>query len=204
MNNIVEKEQYKGYTICIISDDDPMNPRTEFDNLGTIVTWHRRYNLGDNQPDIEPKEWLTENVNEIKCILPVYMYEHSGITISVSSFNDSWDSGQLGFIYVTKEKLKQQGLQDKTIDEIKAYLTGEIKMYDQYLTGNVYGYEIYYNDNCIDSCWGYFGNDHESHILPDARKVIDATIARHYKDHFHQLKQWIKNKVPLMYRKPAK
>src|SRR3990167_5127523 len=29
------------------TDTDPMNPRTEYDCLGTIYHWHQRYNLGE-------------------------------------------------------------------------------------------------------------------------------------------------------------
>ena len=37
---------YKGCTIEIEQDPDPMNPRTEYDNLGTMICCHKRYNLG--------------------------------------------------------------------------------------------------------------------------------------------------------------
>ena len=42
------------YEVCegfkIYTDEDAANPRTEFDNVGTMVCWHRGYNLGDEQP----------------------------------------------------------------------------------------------------------------------------------------------------------
>lgn len=37
-------------------------------------------------------------------ILPVFVFEHSGTSISVSEFGDRWDSGQAGWIYTTKEQ----------------------------------------------------------------------------------------------------
>ncbi len=42
-----ENINYRGFEIKIESDSDPMNPRTEFDNLGTMVCLYRRYELGD-------------------------------------------------------------------------------------------------------------------------------------------------------------
>ena len=43
MKNIIENEKYK---LEIFDDLNPCSPR-EFDNLGTMVCFHRRYNLGD-------------------------------------------------------------------------------------------------------------------------------------------------------------
>ncbi len=37
------REEYKGHTIIIEQDEDGMNPRTEWDNLGTMVFFHRNY-----------------------------------------------------------------------------------------------------------------------------------------------------------------
>ena len=45
----METEEYKGYTIKIEHDDYPDNPR-DWDNAGEMVCWHRRYNLGDEEP----------------------------------------------------------------------------------------------------------------------------------------------------------
>jgi hypothetical protein len=36
--------------------DEVDSPR-DWDNLGTMACWHRRYNLGDEQPRLEPAEW---------------------------------------------------------------------------------------------------------------------------------------------------
>ena len=43
MKNIIENEKYK---LEIFDDLNPCSPR-EFDNLGTMVCFHRRYDLGD-------------------------------------------------------------------------------------------------------------------------------------------------------------
>jgi len=37
-------------------------------------------------------------------ILPLYLYDHSGITMSTSVFSCPWDSGQVGWIYASKQK----------------------------------------------------------------------------------------------------
>ncbi len=37
----------KPYTLSVVPDDDPVSPREDRDNFGTIVCFHRRYTLGD-------------------------------------------------------------------------------------------------------------------------------------------------------------
>jgi len=217
MNNIIETIKYKNFDIEINQDIDSQNPRKEFDNLGTMIFFHKRYNLGDetnlNSNDFnnwhEVEKYIIKNYNPF-VLLPVYMYDHSGITISCSltyPYNDKWDSCQIGFIFVEKEKIKKEyeykKLTKKRKEQIKKYLLNEVKIYDDYLTGNVYGYSINDNeDNFIDSCYGFYGyNFKENGLLEQAKNSIDCHIESKRKEHFEQLKKWIKGKVNIEYRK---
>jgi len=47
MENILETIEYLGCKIEIHLDEQPDNPRE--DSFGTMVCWHRNYNLGDEQ-----------------------------------------------------------------------------------------------------------------------------------------------------------
>lgn len=97
---------------------------------------------------------------DIALILPLYLYDHGGITISHGSFNDRWDSGQVGWHYVTKEAVEREWGGD--IEKARKYLEGELETYDHYLRGNVWGYEIETREGeYIDSCWGFYGDDLE-------------------------------------------
>jgi len=162
----------KKFELKIEQDTDPMNPRTDWDNLGTMVCFHKRYDLGDktdyrsNDYDSweELKEGIIKNEGEV-VILPLYLYDHSGITISTSPFDCNWDSGQIGFIFVSKYKMKKEGIDETKVEE---YLKGEVETYDQYLTGEVYCYEVYEIETCdkghehktlVESCGGYFGEE---------------------------------------------
>lgn len=153
-------------------DIEPMNPRTEWDNAFTIACKHRRYNLGDEQiGDIDEFIEYLES-DEVLMYKPVYMYEHSGITINTKGFSCGWDSGQIGFIYITKEDAETERL---SLDKLEKLLDGEIQTYDDYLTGTVYGFtyheEIRINPNGDtreineDSCWGFYGYDYMPCIL---------------------------------------
>ena len=77
---VAETEEYKGYTINVYYDDNPMNPITEWDILGTFKCFHTRYNLS-NTDEFDTVDELNKHLKD--CIsLPLYLYDHSGITIS--------------------------------------------------------------------------------------------------------------------------
>jgi hypothetical protein len=179
-----------------------MNPRgDDYDcNLGRIVAFHQRYNLGDDNKQLSNGEILKSNnfngwqamIDHVDSVeggilwLPVYLYDHSGITISTTGFRhiDSaqWDWGQLGFIYITKKKAREnwswKALSAKRIEQVYDALRSEIETYDQYLTGDVYRYTVIKPDGEDgDSCGGYYGHNHEeSGLLGDAQNSIDCEI----------------------------
>ena len=157
--------------LTIKQDLDPENPRAEWDNLGTFALFHKRYSLGDKH-DIRQQDFSSWNEmyayisKKLKAavILPIYLYDHSGLTISHRPFHCDWDSGQIGFAYVTKEKALEEfggkrvgmNLRHKVFMALKA----EIKTYDQYLTGDVWCYEIKNRDGEDIECgYGIYGRE---------------------------------------------
>jgi hypothetical protein len=159
------------YIIKTELHSDPENPR-DWDNLGTMVCFHGRYDLGDkhnyNSKDYNSWDEMERDIikrENVGVILPLYLYDHGGITMNTTGFSCPWDSGRVGFIFISKEKmLKEYGgkkVTQKLKDKIKEYLEGEVETYDQYLRGEVYRYEIFENgiDDPIESCGGYYGED---------------------------------------------
>ena len=124
------------------------DPRTENYNLGKMWCWHRRYNLGDESSDklhTEDYSGWSEIRNEIVkqhnpiAILPLYLYDHSGITMKTSPFSCPWDSGQVGFIFMTRDKLSDLGYKIASKGAVKqaiAILEAEVRDYDRYLCGD--------------------------------------------------------------------
>jgi hypothetical protein len=178
MNEAINKKRIENYLIEIFPEDSPESP-LEWDNLGTMICFHKSYSLGDKHNYIhndysgweEMKKAIIKNEN-VGVILPLYLYDHSGITISTSPFSCPWDSGQIGFIFISKKKmLGEYGgkiVTKKLKERVTEYLKGEVETYDQYLRGDVYGYRISKVTTCeqghehkeeLDSCWGYFGED---------------------------------------------
>lgn len=122
-------------TLEIIQDESPESPRS-WDNLGTMACSHRRYNLGDPTKtdkivgSTKPEAILRFIKRKDVISLPIYMYDHSGITIKTTPFSCPWDSGLVGYIFVTKETVRKEfGIKRVTkewIEKIKTYLEGEV------------------------------------------------------------------------------
>ena len=174
----VETIEYKGYEIHVYQDPDPESPR-EWDNLGTMTCFHRRYELGDKHSmDIEELKELVARKDVIS--LPLFLIDHSGVSMNTGGFShcdpQGWDWGQVGYIYVTREDaLKEFGKKKLTRalrEKVRKILEGEVEAYDQYLTGQVYGYVIERNGEHFHSCWGFSG-DPKDHLIPEAKSIID-------------------------------
>lgn len=163
-------------TIKVEIDGYPESPR-EWDNLGHMACVHERYNLGDKSGKLgfnmknlvesyeswdEVEEHLVENY-DAKVILPVFMYDHSGISLSCSPFGCRWDSGQVGFIYTTSMDIaKAYKDQAWTEEEVRACLLSEVNVYSSYVNGEVYGYVIEDEQGGIlDSCFGFIESAQE-------------------------------------------
>lgn len=187
-------ENHGDYRIEIFYDDDPSNPR-EDDNLSALVCFHGRYNLGD------PHDYRTEDHggwDDVRqaiirdydpvVILPLFLYDHSGITIRVGrGFGEidaqGWDWGCVGFAFVSRDKYDAERAvaPDYSPADAEARLRAEVETYDQYLRGEVFGYVVSKVSTCDhgdehadteDSCWGFYSVED---ALSEARAAAGVT-----------------------------
>lgn len=207
-DDIIESEEFDhGIVGRIYYDHTPLNPRKEWDNAATMVCWHQRYDLGDEQPTCDPLDYFRKLVND-ECphcegtgegtgnepdaepeggynpipdcahcegtgvvsdeevmglvedehyVLPLYLYDHSGITMCTSFFSCTWDSGRVGSIYISKAKAAQEGW--KTPEQAYEAMRAEVEEYDHYLTDQCYGYVVEDADGeQLGSCCGFLGD----------------------------------------------
>ena len=175
-----------GNTLQVINDESPESPRT-WSNLTKMVCFHRRYSLGDKhkyrQSDHnswdELKAAILKN-EDVAVIEPMYMLDHSNLTVSITPFSCPWDSGQIGFIYVTKEAAREcysvKNVNKKIRAKALECLKGEVETYDQYLNGDIYGFkELDANGIEVDSCWGFYGINPKDNGMADhiSAEILD-------------------------------
>lgn len=157
-----------GRKLRLVIEQDEMaeNPRS-WDNIGTMLCYHRYYNLGDYNSKKETESKLDEicrkygeeepeemNLYEKMCFilkqenifgLPLWLYDHSGISMSTGRV-DRLDSSLVGIIFVEKETFFAQTCKKDDCDwkkEAEEILRGEIETYSDYLEGNIYSWSLY-------------------------------------------------------------
>jgi len=181
----IKEERIGNYILRLYYDENPIDPREDY-NLSKMVCFHKRYSLGDDHDfksdDFdswdEMEKYIT-GTEDTLIIKPLYLYDHGGITISTSPFGDRWDSGQVGFVYVCKQdvrdsfSIKRCGQPMK--ERVDVLLEGEVDTYDKYLQGQVYGYEIGKvsedgHEEGLERCGGYFD---EEQCMYDGRVSLE-------------------------------
>jgi len=176
-------EIYKGYIAKIYFDPEPPNPRTEWDNVGTMVCFHKKYILGDKTK--VTKEELRELVKRDDVLaLPLYLYDHGGLAMRTGKFpqdSGGWDTSMVGYIYMEYstilKELTVQEIPPELLDRARGMLESEVQTYDDYLTGQVFSYRIEspYGEE-IHKDWGFFGDDGEKEMKSQYEFMIDSTI----------------------------
>jgi len=175
-----------------IWQDTDCNPRKDWDNFGTLafkgyresdesipdpINWlASKLGLEDDQVmRIANNLRVSYYSDEVKAVLearffneyvalPVYKYEHSGVAFNTTGFHCRWDSGQIGYIYITREDARNiwglKRLSPQKRQWALDILKGEVESYSQWANGELYGFTIEDEEKGIDdSCGGFYGND---------------------------------------------
>ena len=187
---LAHKETHADKVVKVYFDPDPLNPRKEWDNGTIMVHWHSRYDLGDKRVDRCTSDELVAQCQEegdpILAILPLYLYDHSGLSVSTGGFSCRFDSGQVGWVYITQSKSDEMGFpKEYTKEMYEEVIKGEVKNYDDYLTGQVFGYVVEGRDGDeLASCWGFVGDKDDclSEGKSAAEGVTDPAIERAQRD----------------------
>lgn len=190
MSEMYEYEFSDGSILTVEQEQNPENPR-EWDNLSQMICFHNRYQLGDKHSyksnDYSGWDELKKKIesdHDVSIIFPVYLYDHSGITVSTEPFSCPWDSGQVGWIFCTKQQIMEnfgiKRITKKHLDIVRKVLIDELEQYDQYLRGEVYLY--YMNDE--SAIGGFYGwdiieNGIADEMSPEHRlELIDGTAKK--------------------------
>jgi len=185
----------------IYYDEDCENPREFYDAFGTMICKHKNYRLGDDQKsreffnsdgfeECETEEEVEEYLKReygAEIILPLSLYDHSGISMSIGRCR-GWDSGQVGYIYATKEKCIEEFGEDFSRDKIIKLLEAEVEEYDNFIRGECYYFvitetktkenhcphcdaliDIEEVEEIVDSCGGMIG---QKYVLEEVKSIM--------------------------------
>ena len=202
---------YKGYKIDIYRDNNPESPR-EWSNVAHFALTadfgdEKAYDAVDALLDryVEEEKGdelrfdgsMPEKLAAIResgevAMQPIYMYEHGGATIwSGGGPTDKWDSGCIGFAYITKDDLRESQIafdesDPKDFERVAfEHIEGETKTLDDYIRGDVFGFEVRdEDDNVVETIGGYYGYDAIAGMKEEARAIVDREVGA------NMLKDW--------------
>lgn len=197
----IESEVYQNgrYKAVAVYDSDPLNPREDWEPMGTIVFIREksgRFNLSDKEDVTENSLYVykwneeLEEEEEIKVGLVDYMkaeynavayipLEYVSYSCADVRLRECSEERAEGIIYVSKEKLIEEygSVDDETIAKAMSYMKGELETFNHYLEGEVFGFvvqDMKSEDDHVDSCWGFYGYDHkESGLYEQAKDAVD-------------------------------
>lgn len=178
-------------TLEIVQDDCTYSPR-ENANAGILCISNKNvtnetddFKVEDHKDWDGVERWLQTKKGAI-AMLPVFVYDHGGITISTTPSWDCWDERHVGYYYTTKQNFQDCVGGELDANNIKQVLESEIKELNQYFRGDVYAFKITNKlGNVIDFCGSYYN---EAQAMADGTELL-KDLQKVYNDNLLALKQ---------------
>lgn len=176
-HSITSKTLPNGLTATLTLQTDPPHPRRDEDHITTITAWHPSISLSDkrhhatsprdflldiawethgaNQPTPLPgnratyrqlSRYVQENYRGV--LRELHMHLHSATLLSTTPFGIEPDSGQVGFVHITRESMDQHRL-DNTL--ATRAIESEIRHLQDYINGSVYSLALEKDGETVDS-----------------------------------------------------
>jgi len=178
------------FLIDLLSEhfNDAEKAESYFENLNSNTSFMPQFASKKMRDDIILKELSEDHV-----ILPIYLLDHSGLSMSTTSFHDPWDSGQVGWIYANKETVVNEygEWSEENIEKVKEFMKGEVATYDDYLRGENYIYDIIDDSTGEVIDGGVWTGDLED-LKEDARDMIPEPLSN---EEYNKLSLALANKL---------
>ena len=191
------------FKLTIQKDFDTPSPRgDDYENLATLVSSHRKLVVGDDNAldkltkeirshknykdsyeydydfqSVKAMQDLGEKIGLFAVTLPLYIYTHSGSTISTTPFSCSFDSGQYGFAYITKDEAYSfydiKRITKVITEKLEQIIKDEVSVFNSYINGDFYYFNLFKINEIgeaiqtIDSCGGFQTADIEKNGMKD-------------------------------------
>lgn len=164
---IEEREEAPKYFFKVYYDTSyEPDPCNEWNCKTTFYSNHRQFRF-DGECTDEIIEKLRKGEVDGKKYYPVYMFDHSGYTLSKTPFTGfyaKWDSGMLGVAEVDNSDGCADGWFDDFFEELKASMEGQ-----------VFGFKVVDElGETVDSMWGFYGKPE------DIAESMDAYVSNEY------------------------
>lgn len=167
----------------------------------------------EQKPGFDKASFILKEFDKHYFALDLYLMDHSGLSMNTGGFRDcdphGWDWGQVGFIFMSKEKARKEigRLTKANVKKVYDWLESDVETYSAYLEGEVYGYTVLRvvdgDEEDVDSCSGFYGEDGRKHMMEGyILPAIEHDIKARRTSHFENVKTWIRNRVPFEYRTP--
>lgn len=176
-HEVVKTDEATGLSAFVAPDQfDHESPR-DWDNTARFVMAHGRYNVPD-EIGVEFDDYgswrevaaMLVEEHDALLVVPVYMLDHSGVTVSTGTFAcdpQGWDSGQVGLAVILPDRWREM-MPDEEFTEKRGLevIEGEVKTYAQYLEGDVWiagvlgSCEGCGSEEVIESVCGCYGSEY--------------------------------------------
>lgn len=169
MSNTLYTNTVGNLTSNIFNDEAACSPREDNDgNVASFFFLTRSLRLdeldidnsdADSWEDVE-KLIKSKYGRDIALIKPVYMYKHSGVSLSYGK-TCPFDSGKIGYSVLLKSKIRKlhdiKNVTKKYIEKEEKMMDSELSLYSSWLNGDVYRVEIEdQNGNLVESCGSFY------------------------------------------------
>lgn len=195
--------KYRGFDIEVKHDEYADSPDEWGNDDAFLVYDHRQFSV--DRKGFEPRDIFEfsqenkkSNLYDGYWFFGVDAYIHSGVALSLANetnFPDRrWDVSTTGYVLVKRQKGWTW-----TRDKARKVARAIVEEWNMYLSGDIYGVTC---DEVDYAVWGFYGDDGAKEGVSECKHSIDHYIINKRKEHWSQLKVWIKNKVPFLYRRP--
>ena len=170
MSNLIYTNTIGNLTSNISYDDCACSPREDNDgNVASFFFVTRSLRIDELEIDnSEAESWedvekliKSKYGRDIALIKPVYMYKHSGVSLSYGKICQ-FDSGKIGYSVLLKSKIRKlnniKKVTQKYIEKEEKMMDSELSVYSKWLDGDVYRVVILdQNDEEIENCGSFYG-----------------------------------------------
>jgi len=202
--NLFVTRKHNNVDVNIYFDTDATNP-LDIENGFKLISFDKKQNYGHKHNyntsyelfyDLLNQVGINESLNKLThkqlmnilkshyYIKPVYILDHSGVKLSLNPFNDKFDSGLLGYCYITKEEAKslfKTSTMTLTKEIMSNYINEFIQDYNYYINGECYIFSIDYKG--YQDSLSYIGN-------------LEEEYNRFIENEFNSLLESIKGSIP--------